>query len=218
MTSLLTHFDALVTEGRIHADPMQRQVMLAFDAVVSSCIKNKHWLFPNRNKGVTGLYLYGEVGVGKTFLMDLFYHEVPIRKKKRYHLYPFMQQIDSQLRRLQGHADPLKRIAKDLSKTTQLLCFDEFMVHDVATAMMLAELLHYLFEYGVVLVATSNIKPDDLYLNGLQRARFLPAIALIKTHCRVMQMPSIHDYRLDHTTSNVAYYFKIFSILCRRGE
>ena len=106
-----------------------------------------------------------------------------------------MQEIDTQLRRLQGQKNPLRRIAADLAKTTRLLCLDEFLVHDVADAMILAELLRALFEHGIVLVAAANTAPDDLYWNGVQRERFIPAIALIKTHCQVVTLTDDHDYR-----------------------
>jgi len=135
----------------------------------------------------------------------MFYHNVAERDKYRVHFHQFMQQVDSQLRRLQGHSDPLQCIAENLAKTTRLLCLDEFLVQDIATAMVLAELIKHLFAHGMVVVITSNTRPDDLYMNGLQRVRFLPAIELIKEHCDVIDLTEHRDYRLGRTPVAKAY-------------
>jgi cell division protein ZapE len=208
--TLTLKYDEAVLQGKIQDDPLQRAVLASLQRVTSELEKPRHFWFQRRKKeAVTGLYLYGPVGVGKTFLMDLFYQNVVERHKSRVHFHQFMQQIDGQLRQLQGHADPLKCIAEKLAKKTRLLCIDEFLVLDVATAMVLASLIKYLFMNGIVLVITSNTCPDELYLNGLQRIRFLPAIALIKAHCEVFDLTEHHDYRLGRKAAAKAYLYPL---------
>ncbi len=143
-----------------------------------------------------GIYLWGAVGRGKTYLMDLFYDCLPAQKKIRTHFHRFMQRVHTDLSRLQGTRNPLEKVADAISEESQVLCFDEFFVLDIADAMILAGLLNALFERGVVLVTTSNIHPDGLYENGLQRDRFLPAIELLKKHTDVLQLETGIDYRL----------------------
>ena len=143
-----------------------------------------------------GLYLWGGVGRGKTYLMDVFYESLPFAGKTRLHFHRFMQQIHRALRERQGEKNPLEGIARELGQRVQVLCFDEFFVTDITDAMILASLLETLFAAGVTLVTTSNIVPDELYRDGLQRSRFLPAIALINRHTRVLNVDGGTDYRL----------------------
>lgn len=145
-----------------------------------------------------GLYLWGGVGRGKTWLMDLFYESLPIREKQRSHFHRFMQFVHRELHRKRNRPDPLNLIAQQLAARTRVLCFDELYVSDIADAMLLGKLLQSLFDHGVTLVATSNCAPDDLYKDGLQRARFIPAINAIKDHTLVLNMDSGIDYRLRH--------------------
>ena len=145
---------------------------------------------------VTGLYFYGGVGRGKTYLVDTFYECLPIDKKMRVHFHRFMHRIHEELKQLQQKSDPLKLIAAKLAEETRIICFDEFYVSDITDAMILGTLMEELFGHGIALVATSNIIPDDLYENGLQRARFVPAIKLIKQHTEVINVDSGVDYRL----------------------
>ena len=145
---------------------------------------------------IQGLYFYGGVGRGKTYLVDTFYDCLPIDKKMRVHFHRFMQRIHNELKLLDGQSDPLKSIAKKIASETRIICFDEFFVSDITDAMILGTLMEELFSHGIVLVATSNIIPDDLYKNGLQRARFLPAIELINENTRVVNVDSGNDYRL----------------------
>ena len=201
--SLVEDYNAAISRDEIKEDPSQRQVLVAMQRVADELVIKPSWF--RRKKLVSGLYLYGPVGVGKTYLGDLFYQHVPEKHKARFHFHQFMQQVDAQLRLLQGQKDPLRRIAANIAKTTRLLCFDEFMVYDVADAMILAELFQALFAHDVVLVATSNTAPDDLYLNGPQRERFLPAIALIKQHCQVYGLTEHCDYRLGRGVLEQAY-------------
>src|SRR5690554_6811596 len=143
-----------------------------------------------------GLYMWGGVGRGKTYLMDVFFNALPFADKERMHFHRFMQYVHKEMRARQGEKNPLDGIARDFARRARVLCFDEFFVTDITDAMILATLLSTLFEEGVTLVATSNIVPDDLYRDGLQRARFLPAIELLKKHTRVLNVDGGTDYRL----------------------
>ncbi|MCH4561649.1 AFG1 family ATPase [Halomonas sp. EGI 63088] len=145
---------------------------------------------------VAGLYFWGGVGRGKTYLVDTFHETLPFPDKMRTHFHRFMQRVHNELEHYKGEKNPLKLIAAKFAAETRVICFDEFFVKDITDAMILANLLEALFEHGVVLVATSNIVPDDLYRDGLQRARFLPAIDLLKRHCEVVNVDSGIDYRL----------------------
>ncbi|WP_374350332.1 cell division protein ZapE [Chitinimonas sp.] len=143
-----------------------------------------------------GVYFWGGVGRGKSFLMDGFFACLPLRRKRRLHFHNFMQEVHHGLRALKNEADPLARVAADIARDVRLLCFDEFHVSDIADAMILGRLFTHLFNHGVVLVATSNYAPDDLYPNGLQRQNFLPTIALLKQHVDVMNVDGGNDYRM----------------------
>lgn len=149
---------------------------------------------------VRGLYMWGGVGRGKTWLMDLFYQSLPGERKQRLHFHRFMLRVHEELTALQGQTDPLEIIADRFKAETDVLCFDEFFVSDITDAMLLGGLMKALFARGITLVATSNIPPDELYRNGLQRARFLPAIDAIKEHCDVMNVDAGVDYRLRTLT------------------
>ncbi|WP_394130310.1 cell division protein ZapE [Shewanella maritima] len=158
---------------------------------------------------VKGLYLWGGVGRGKTYLMDTFFDAIPGDKKLRAHFHRFMHQLHQELDKLKGVQDPLVTIAKKMAEQYQIICFDEFFVSDITDAMLLGTLFEQLFANGVVLVATSNIIPDDLYKNGLQRARFLPAIALINQHCEVLNVDSGIDYRLRTLEQAEIYHYPL---------
>jgi len=209
--NLISNYDAAIAKGEIIDDPVQREILQPMQrlAVELANTTQQSWFSWLQKKTIKGLYIYGPVGVGKTYLVDLFYDSIPEKKKARFHFHHFMQQIDGQLRKLQGHKDPLKEIAKQVAKTTRVLCFDEFLVHDVAYAMILGELLQQFLAQGVILVISSNTRPDDLYLNGVQRVRFLPAIAMIKTHCEVLHLNEKNDYRLGRTALIEAYLYPL---------
>ncbi|WP_313048833.1 cell division protein ZapE [Atlantibacter subterraneus] len=149
---------------------------------------------------VRGLYMWGGVGRGKTWLMDMFYQSLPGERKQRLHFHRFMLHVHEELGQLQGKTDPLDIIADRFKAKTDVLCFDEFFVSDITDAMLLGGLMKALFNRGITLVATSNIPPDELYRNGLQRARFLPAIEAIKQYCDVMNVDAGIDYRLRTLT------------------
>ncbi|ELY4859696.1 cell division protein ZapE [Cronobacter sakazakii] len=149
---------------------------------------------------VRGLYMWGGVGRGKTWLMDLFFHSLPGERKLRLHFHRFMLRVHEELAALQGQTDPLEVVADGFKAQADVICFDEFFVSDITDAMLLGGLMQALFARGITLVATSNIPPDELYRNGLQRTRFLPAIEAIKAHCDVMNVDAGIDYRLRTLT------------------
>jgi len=149
-----------------------------------------------RKQTVKGVYLWGGVGRGKSFLMDSFFNCAPVTRKKRIHFHRFMQEIHQALNRHQGQEEPLALIAREIAKETRLLCLDEFHVTDITDAMLMRRLLEGLFEQGVVLVTTSNQHPDQLYKDGLQRSQFLPAIELIKRNLEIVNVDGGTDYRL----------------------
>ena len=202
---------ALQQPDMVH-DSVQEQAILKLEALNQALIANNKKTLLNaikklspckqyQPKPVQGLYFWGAVGRGKTWLMNLFYEELDISEKYRVHFHHFMLDIHEKLGTLskqkKSSKNPLQQIARDLSKKYKLLCIDEFIVTNITDAMILSELLHALFKHQVCLVATSNRVPDDLYLNGLQRERFLPAIELIKSHTEVVQL----DGGIDHRTS-----------------
>jgi cell division protein ZapE len=145
---------------------------------------------------VRGLYLWGGVGRGKTWLMDLLFDALPFSDKHRVHFHRFMQGVHADLARLKGRENPLQEVATETAARCRVLCLDEMQVNDITDAMLMGGLLKALFERGVTLVTTSNIAPDGLYRSGIQRDRFTPAIALIQHHCQVLELSSPTDYRL----------------------
>lgn len=178
-----------------------------FDEIIKEHKKRSSYLkYLTKPSIVKGIYLWGGVGVGKTFLMDCFFHSLPFKQKLRLHFHHFMQRIHDMLAKHQGEVDPLQPIAEELSKEAMILCFDEFFVSDITDAMLLGRLFKALFSKGVTLVATSNIEPDKLYRYGLQRSQFLPAIALIKEKTEIIHIPSKQDYRLRHLQEAGVFY------------
>ena len=160
-----------------------------------------------RERPIRGLYLWGGVGRGKSFLMDAFFDSVAIARKSRVHFHRFMQDIHHRLRHLQGEENPLQHIAGDIAEEFRLLCLDEFHITDIGDAMLMRNLLEGLFDHGLVLVTTSNQTPDELYRNGLQRAQFLPAIELIKQNLEVVQVDGGTDYRLRVLEKGGVFHF-----------
>jgi cell division protein ZapE len=199
--SPLTHYRKLSNDGEYIRDPDQIRVVEALDTLWHALQRQDQAtvldrIRRNRQKQVRGLYVWGGVGRGKTWLMDLFYEHLPVRRKQRVHFHRFMQRIHHSLREQGQVRDPLPRIAADWARNCRVLCLDEFFVSDIADAMLLGGLFENLFQSGITLVTTSNIEPDRLYLNGLQRAKFLPAIDLIKQNTRVIELSGDTDYRL----------------------
>jgi len=171
-------------------DPAQAQAILALDKLYQRIIGRTD------AQQIKGLYLWGDVGRGKTFLMDLFFDALPQQGKLRLHFHRFMARVHQDLKQHAGQRDPLKLIAKKLAQECKVLCFDEFFVSDIGDAMILAGLFETLFAQGVVLVATSNIPIERLYENGLARHRFLPCIALLQAHTQMLHLNGEQDHRL----------------------
>lgn len=207
----LEYYNEQCKQGVIVADHEQQLALKKLETVLTALVaeqkKRKAWYrVIYQPKPIAGLYLWGGVGIGKTYLMDCFYFCLPFKQKLRMHFHSFMRHIHQELSHHQGEADPIKVIAKELAKKIIVLCFDEFYVSDITDAMILGRLLKALFMYGVTLVATSNIAPDDLYKNGLQRSQFLPAIALIKKNLAIVHIPTTVDYRLRHLQAAGVFY------------
>ena len=204
-------YAAGVAQGEWQHDPAQQPVLHELDRIHAALLApDRRGLF-ERLFGADGppaphgLYLWGGVGRGKTFLIDLFYDALPIAEKRRTHFHRFMREVHEQLRAHAGERDPLAAIAKQWREHLRVLVLDEFFVSDIGDAMLLARLLERLFTEGVVLVTSSNAAPVDLYKDGLQRARFLPAIALLQRHCAVVHLDSPQDYRLRALTRSPVY-------------
>lgn len=158
---------------------------------------------------IKGLYFWGGVGRGKTYLVDTFFDALPFEQKTRTHFHRFMKRVHEEMRTLKGEKNPLTIIGKRFAEESRVICFDEFFVSDITDAMILATLLEELFKNGVSLVATSNIIPDGLYKDGLQRARFLPAIELLKKHTEIINVDSGIDYRLRALEQAELYHFPL---------
>lgn len=182
-------------------DPEQAAVIAALDTLWHQLMdfktKRNHFLgrsllSPDVPKGI---YIWGGVGRGKTFLMDGFYECVPYRRKRRIHYHHFMTEVHQRMKQLADHDDPLIALAERIEESTRLLCLDEFHVDDIADAMILGRLLGALFERGVVLITTSNYPPGGLYPHGLQRQNFLPAIAMLEHELQVLNLGNGDDYR-----------------------
>src|SRR5689334_9338931 len=161
-----------------------------------------------RRRVVRGLYIWGGVGRGKSFLMDSFFNCAPVQRKQRIHFHRFMQQVHHELHAKQGQADPLAVIARDWARDARLLCLDEFHITDITDAMMMKRLLEAFFEQGVVIVTTSNFEPDSLYLHGLQRNQFVPAIELIKRNLDLVNVDTGTDYRLRELEKAGIYHIE----------
>ncbi len=213
MTSVTDAYKSLHDAGKIDWDPAQFKLIQRLDTLAQElCADDKESGFLARfrpQKTIRGVYLWGGVGRGKTFVMDLFYDALSETPRMRLHFHRFMETVHRQLTEQAGNENPLDLIADSMRDKCRVLCFDEFFVSDITDAMILGELLKALLSRGVVLVATSNIIPDDLYANGLQRERFLPAIALINEHCDVLKMESQTDYRLRALELAEIYHYPL---------
>ena len=166
-------------------------------------------LLKKKPESVKGLYFWGGVGRGKTYLVDTFYDALPFDRKMRTHFHRFMQRVHQELKGLKGEKNPLTLIARQFANEARVICFDEFFVSDITDAMILGTLMEELFHNGVTLVATSNIVPDGLYRDGLQRARFLPAIALLNSHTDVVNVDNGVDYRLRALEQAELYHWPL---------
>ncbi len=210
-------YQELVVRHHIHSDAAQIQVLGHLQHLldnISAQVGRKNQLdfslllSPSQNK-TKSLYIFGDVGRGKTMLMDVFFEACPIKQKRRVHFYAFMQEVHDFIHQWRKHNtdDPLLSLAKKIRQDSLLLCFDEFHVTDIADAMLLSRLFTQLIKQGVIFVATSNQHPDDLYKNGLQRALFLPFIDLLKQSAEVLELLAKEDYRLMYFKSMQTVFF-----------
>jgi len=213
-TSFLAHYEALISAGAIEADAAQREVAETFDDLEQRVERYRPLrrqrllgrLFADKHDGPPrGLYVHGAVGRGKTMLMDLFFHASPVRYKRRAHFHEFMAEVHERIYGFRQNiargeipdGDVIALTAAAIFEQAWLLCFDEFHVTDIADAMILGRLFARLFELGTVVVATSNVAPDDLYKGGLNRSLFLPFIAQIEEHMAVLRLDARTDFRLE---------------------
>jgi cell division protein ZapE len=224
-SSITARYAAGVAGGRVERDAAQVAVvgMLAQleERLVEHRLARKSsslgWLFASRGKNDTllkGLYIYGDVGRGKTMLMDLFFEASPVQRKRRVHFHEFMIDVHERVHgfrqkmKVGEHADedPIELTAKDLAREAWLLCFDEFHVTDIADAMILGRLFAQLFERGVVVVATSNVAPEELYRDGLNRALFVPFIHMLEAHMDIVRLEARTDFRLEKLAGMRVWY------------
>lgn len=226
MTGPLAALDALIASGEMRPDPAQRSAVAELEALAKRLDgyhpveKQKGGGFLKRlgfggagpvdaSAAPKGLYIFGPVGRGKSMLMDLFFDHVQVTRKRRVHFHAFMQDVQklAHARRRSGHdGDPIPVIAAEVSSTAWLLCFDEFQVDNIADAMTLGRLFEGLFKAGVVVVATSNAAPTELYKDGLQRDRFLPFLDIFAEHVDMMELDGGADYRLDRLKGKPVYH------------
>ncbi|KAA3640844.1 MAG: AFG1 family ATPase [Proteobacteria bacterium] len=207
-----TCYQQEIDDGTLLPDQRQAKVVHSFQRLYNDLIEppKKKWWSRTQPVAATGLYIYGSVGRGKTHLMDLFYDSLPRSvAKRRQHYHDFMQWIHRQLRQLDGVSNPMDHIGRRLGKDIKVLCLDEFLVNDIANAMLLAGLLKTLHQNRVTLVTTSNVRPDDLYKGGLQRAKFLPAIAWINQYMEVLRLDGQQDYRYQDSHDHEHWYFPL---------
>lgn len=205
MTSPEAEYKKRIAKGELTADAAQARAIAALDRLHRELVKatpkrglarTLASLAGKKARPIRGLYLWGSVGRGKTFMMDLFYNALPFKAKRRAHFHRFMADVHESLKKHREVEDPLELIAGEIAADTRVICFDEFAVTDIADAMLLGGLFKGLFARGVTLAATSNIVPDQLYAGGLQRQRFLPTIKLIREHTEVIHVDGAMDYRL----------------------
>lgn len=197
------------------ADPAQKIAVVNLQRLYDDLIARSggggllSGLFRRNKQPCKGLYFWGGVGRGKTYLMDTFFESLPFQKKLRLHFHRFMRRVHQEIRTLKDQKNPLDIVADRIASEALVLCFDEFFVSDIADAMILGSLMEKLFARGVSLVATSNIVPDRLYENGLQRERFLPAIAILKANVEVLNVDGGTDYRLRTLEQAELYHWPL---------
>lgn len=221
---IVARYNALVAAGTIERDAAQWVLAARMDALAAALAEHQlahkssalGWLFSRRaaTEPPEGLYLWGAVGRGKTMLMDLFYESLGVRRKRRVHFHAYMADVHERIhawrqKLKRGEVtgdDPIRPVAASLAEEAWVLCFDEFAVTDIADAMILGRLFTALFEQGVVVIATSNVEPDRLYENGLNRALFLPFVELLKENIEVLQLKARTDFRLEKLGDTPVYF------------
>ena len=213
-------YEEAVREGKVISDPVQEHAVQVtqqlYASIVHESIHQPTWLERLRPRifrmppgTIKGIYFWGGVGTGKTFIVDTFYESLPIEKKLRIHFHRFMQRVHGELKTIHNLEDPLQYIADNFAKQAKVICFDEFHVSDITDAMLLSGLLRALFKRGIILVTSSNEHPDQLYRDGLQRSRFLPAIELIKQNTHIVHVDTGVDYRLRYLDTAEIYCFPL---------
>jgi cell division protein ZapE len=221
---LSDRYQTLIRSGRFERDPAQEAILDRLDALAVRLEGYRPakkagalgWLFAARpSEPIRGLYIWGPVGRGKSMLMDMFFETAPVQRKRRVHFHAFMADVHARIHvwrqerkagRTNGGDDPIAPVAEALAREAWLLCFDEFTVTDIANAMILGRLFAALFEQGVVVVATSNVEPDELYKDGLNRALFLPFLELMRQHMDVVRLEARTDFRLEKLRESSVYH------------
>jgi cell division protein ZapE len=228
-SSSKAQYAALVAAGEIEHDAAQARAVGLLTELEERLREHRlarkssslGWLFGARDRKrepIPGLYVYGEVGRGKTMLMDLFFEASPVKRKRRVHFHEFMADVHERVRQFREQQkgsngeDPLQATAAALADESWLLCFDEFHVTDIADAMILGRLFKRMFELGVVVVVTSNVEPDELYKDGLNRALFLPFIAMIEQHMIVTRLESRTDFRLEKLAGQPVWHVPVGAV------
>ena len=216
MTGPRQRYEAGLASEEYEVDAAQKQAIVLLESLYEELCETESGksgfldrFFVSKPSVIKGLYFWGGVGRGKTFLMDLFYESLHLEKKRRLHFHRFMREVHQSLQDFQGEANPLQLVAAKFYSQAKVICFDEFFVRDITDAMLLAGLLDEMFKLGMTLVATTNDEPDRLYENGLQRRKFIPAIALIKQYTIVHNMDGGIDYRLRTLESAEIYHFPL---------
>jgi len=200
--SLIELYQEQITQQVLDFDQAQHAAVTKLDALLT-CLCN----LSNAESYHKGIYLWGKVGRGKTMLMDMFFQHLTIKNKQRIHFHHFMEAVHQRLNQLTGQDEPLEFIADEWAIKVKVLCFDEFFVNDIGDAMLLAGLFKALFARQVILIATSNCEPEQLYRNGLQRDRFLPTIDLLNNYCHIVSVNGEQDHRLNKLTDYYEHYY-----------
>ena len=222
MPNVLEKYEARIKRGQLTADPVQATAAAALNDLEHRLANRKTGGWFSKAETVTGLYMWGGVGRGKSMLMDLFFESAPVEARRRVHFHEFMAEVHDRLDawrklsqddrrrsewRVKGAGDdPIAPVAKQIASEASLLCFDEFQVTQIADAMVLARLFEALFDMAVTVVATSNRHPNDLYKDGINRPLFLPFIEHLKAHCEILELASERDYRLDRLIEAPVWY------------
>lgn len=222
MTTVLEKYNARIESGQLTPDPVQATAAAALNDLEHRLANRKTGGWFSKAETVTGLYMWGGVGRGKSMLMDLFFESAPVEARRRVHFHEFMAEVHDRLDawrklsqddrkrsewRVKGAGDdPIAPVAKQIASEASLLCFDEFQVTQIADAMVLARLFEALFDMAVTVVATSNRHPNDLYKDGINRPLFLPFIEHLKAHCEILELASERDYRLDRLIEAPVWY------------
>jgi cell division protein ZapE len=218
--SLEKQYKALVAQGHIQYEPAQIIALWHLQTLLDNLIATSHYnqksllhkLFQSKPGNYQSLYIYGNVGRGKSMLMDLFFEACPIPQKRRVHFHEFMLEVHAFIHRWrrQHNSDAISALAKHIRASERLLCFDEFHVTDIADAMILVRLFRKLFELGIVVVITSNCHPNELYHDGLQRDLFLPFVGILQQKAKIIELVADQDYRLSHLHAlKTTYYYPL---------